>query len=306
MADSKIDFTFENLHFSCEGDNAWVEKQLNNVLSRIPALLPIHKKSESIVEEVIDVQEITPLVVKAVKPRKAKVVKVVKKEVAKEPIVKAPKVAKVPREKAPKIVKVPKEKPPKAVKVPKEKAPKAVKVAKEKAPKAVKVAKVHKVKAEKVVKAPKEKAVKVPKVKAPEAVKVAKVPKVKVEKVVKAPKEKAPKIPKATKARAKSKKKVVKKSPFVERTDSPLYQFISEKKAEKNQVRKFLAAAVYLTRNDDRLKLSTPVISMELKSSGIAKLQNASDCLNKNEKKGYCIKEGKGFVITENGFLSIG
>ena len=55
MADSKIDFSFENLHFSCAGDNDWVEKQLNNVLNRIPALLSIHKKGENVVEEVIEV-----------------------------------------------------------------------------------------------------------------------------------------------------------------------------------------------------------------------------------------------------------
>ena len=55
MAISKIDFTFENLHFSCKGDNAWVEKQLNNVLSRIPSLLAVHKKGEPIVEDVIEV-----------------------------------------------------------------------------------------------------------------------------------------------------------------------------------------------------------------------------------------------------------
>jgi len=36
MAESKIDFSFENLHFSCEGDKDWVETQLNQVLNRIP------------------------------------------------------------------------------------------------------------------------------------------------------------------------------------------------------------------------------------------------------------------------------
>ena len=71
-------------------------------------------------------------------------------------------------------------------------------------------------------------------------------------------------------------------------------------------MRKFLTTAVFLANNNNVSKLSTPMISRALKSYGIDKLQNASDCLNKNEKKGYCIKEGKEFIITENGYLSIG
>lgn len=229
MADSKIDFSFENLHFSCEGDNAWVERQLNNVLSRIPSLLAVHRKGENMVEEVIDVQEFTSQPAKpkkAPKPVKAKKVVAAKKEVVEELVVKAPKVAKAP--KAPKI----------------------------KAPKAPKAAKI-----------PKEKSIKEPKVK----------------------------VPKPTKE-----KKIVKQA------DSPLYQFLLEKKADKNQIRKFLATAIYLAKSNDLNALSTIMISRALKSSGIEKLQNPSDCLKKNEKKGYCAKEGKIFTITENGFLSIG
>lgn len=224
MADSKIDFSFENLHFSCEGDNAWVERQLNNVLSRIPSLLAVHRKGENMVEEVIDVQEFTSQPAKpkkAPKPVKAKKVAAAKKDVVEEPVVKAAKVAKAP-----------------------------------KAPKAPKAAKV-----------PKEKSIKVPKVKVP-----------------KPPKEKK----------------------IVGQADSPLHQFLLEKKAEKNQIRKFLATAIFLANSNDLNALSTIMISRALKSSGIEKLQNPSDCLKKNEKKGYCAKEGKIFTITENGFLSIG
>ena len=90
MADSKIDFSFENLHFSCEGENVWVEKQLNNVLSHIPALLSVHKKGENFVEEVIDVKEedvkevhkkatdTTETIPKTPKEKKTKATKVVK------------------------------------------------------------------------------------------------------------------------------------------------------------------------------------------------------------------------------------
>ncbi len=248
MTDSKIDFSFENLHFSCEGEDIWVEKQLNNVLSRIPALLSVHKKNENIIEEVIEVKEEVkegnrkiPLIPKAKmgkakkdndssqKPEKGKVgkEKVVREQIVTEKITEEPKVEEV----------------------------KEVKASSENVP-----------------------------------VKRGRKPKM-TEKPVTEVKE--------------EKKKIAKIIPVVEKIDSPLYQFILDKKVATNQVRKFLATAVFLARSNNVSKLSTPMISRALKSYGIEKLQNASDCLNKNEKKGYCIKDGKEFIITENGYLSI-
>ena len=237
MADSKIDFSFENLHFSCKGDNAWVERQLNNVLSRIPALLSAHKKSDTVVEEVFEVNE---------------------EDLSEFLDEGAPFVAEIPV-------------------TPKAKKEKPAKV---------------KVKKEKIAREPKEKTVK--------AQKVAKEPKVKIPKIPKkmGVKEEGPLVKVA-------KKKIAKSIQITEPVDSPLLQFISEKKALKNQVRKFLATAVFLARNNNVSKLSTPMISKALKSYGIEKLQNASDCLNKNEKKGYCTKDGKEFYISENGYLSL-
>ncbi len=249
MADSKIDFSFENLHFSCEGDNAWVEKQLNNVLSRIPALLTVHRKGENVVEEVIEVKEEEV------------------KEVAKT----APRVNKTPK------ISVK----PKKSKVAKEKVVKE-KIAKE--------PKIKKVKAPKAEKAVKEKAVKEPVVKSDTPAKRGRKPKISEKSVAKV---------------KEAKKKIAVVKPVVEQIDSPLSQFIVEKKVANNQVRKFLATAVFLAKSNNVSKLSTTMISRALKSYGIEKLQNASDCLNKNEKKGYCIKEGKEFIITENGYLSI-
>ena len=250
MADSKIDFSFENLHFSCEGENTWVERQLNNVLSRIPALLSVHRKGENIVEEVIDVEEEDVKEVKAKAPRTAK------------------RVAKGSRGKT-------------------------VKKAKEK------IAKVN--------------ITKEPKVKVAELSDAAKELKEKVTKVVKeafageaVKRGRKPKIIKKSAAKAKlAKKKIAKINPVAEQVDSPLYQYLKAKKIGGNQVRKFLATAIFLARNNNLSRLSTPMISRVLKSYGIEKLQNASDCLNKNEKKGYCIKEGKEFIISENGYLSI-
>ena len=268
MADSKIDFSFENLHFSCEGENTWVEKQLNNVLSRIPVLLSVHKKGENIVEEVIEVKE----------------------EEVKEVSRKIPRISKVEAGKA------------KKDNVSSEKA-ETDKVAKEKVVK------------EKVVK---EKIIKEPQIKIPKIPEIAKEPQIKEVKELKAVEEKIvnesvpakrgrkPKMTEKPVAEVKeAKKRIAKVIPVVEKIDSPLYQFIIDKKVATNQVRKFLATAVFLARSNNVSKLSTPMISRALKSYGIEKLQNASDCLNKNEKKGYCIKDGKEFIITENGYLSI-
>jgi hypothetical protein len=263
MAESKIEFSFENLHFSCAGDNDWVEKQLNNVLNRIPALLSIHQRGENAVEEVIEVnaEEVNEVTAKA-RGTKFKAGKGLRD-------------------------------------APNFKTPKTSKPAKEKS-----------------VKTPKIKVAKIPK--------IAKVPKIKVAKVAGAFKTKgtaksvvagdviAPKLVKkrgiipssALKEKAARKEKAIIR-PVIEQIDSPLSRFISDKKAGTNQVRKFLATAVFLARNNNVTRLSTPMISKALKSYGIQKLQNASDCLNKNEKKGYCTKEGKEFIINENGFLAI-
>jgi hypothetical protein len=267
MADSKIDFSFENLHFSCEGDNAWVERQLNNVLSRIPALLSVHKKGESIVEEVIDVNE----------------------EDVKEVSTKAPRSS---RPKADKVapVKIAREKKirEKKVKTPQTNDPETPVSAQESELKVVETSK--------VTKKPKDKAVK-----KPGAVKASKV------KAESAPLKRGrkAKISPNPEVKAKAVKKVTRVKAMAEPIDSPLAKFIADKKVANNQVRKFLATAVFLSRNNQISKLSTTMVSRALKSYGMEKLQNASDCLNKNEKKGYCIKEGKEFIITENGYLSI-
>lgn len=173
MAESKIEFSYDNIHFACEGDKDWVETQLNQVLNRIPGLnkhVPALKKAISEVIEIAGAPKKTALnKVKGVRGRKRKVVV--------EPNVQEP-------------------------------------------------------------------------------------------------------------------------------AGDPLYEFLKEKRADKNQVKKFLATAVYLHSQGEE-KFSTPNISRMLKTAGIEKLINASDCLNKNEKKGFCIKDDKEFVLTELGISSI-
>lgn len=85
---------------------------------------------------------------------------------------------------------------------------------------------------------------------------------------------------------------------------NPLFDFLRDKNAEKNQVKKFLATAVYL-HSQGIEKFSTPMVSKSLKTGRIQKLINASDCLNKNEKKGFCIKNEKEFILTDAGVRSI-
>ena len=179
MAESKIDFSFDNLHFSCEGDKDWVETQLNQVLNRIPGL----NKSGLLVKS------------EAVKP--------------------SPKLHTVDGFIT--------------------QAPGAVE--KEKGKRGRK-------------------------------------PRMFVEPLVEEP------------------------------SGDPLFEFLKDKNADKNQVKKFLATAVYL-HSQGLEKFSTPVISKSLKAAHIEKLINASDCLNKNEKKGFCIKDEKEFILTESGIRSI-
>ena len=176
MAESKIDFSFENLHFSCEGDKDWVESQLNQILSRIPGLNNPDTFERS--EKILPTSE---------------------KEFSQKKTTLSPKKESSDRKRKPKS----------------EESASATAL-----------------------------------------------------------------------------------------NGDPLYEFLKEKNADKNQVRKFLATSVFL-HSQGIEKFSTPMVSKLLKSSHIEKLINASDCLNKNEKKGFCIKDDKEFILTESGIRSI-
>ena len=176
MAESKIDFSFENLHFSCEGNSEWVESQLNQILSRIPGL---NKPEFNVVTEEIQ------------------------------------------------------------------------------------MARVQDASANKMLASSNKESIK---------------------------RGRKPRNGEA--------------SGGGESFGDPLSEFLKEKNADKNQVKKFLATAVFL-HSQGIEKFSTPLVSKLLKSSHIEKLINASDCLNKNEKKGFCIKDDKEFILTESGIRSI-
>ena len=182
MAEAKIDFSFDNLHFSCEGERDWVESQLKQVLNRIPGLF------KSFVDETTE--KVAPVVLPAVGA-----------ETGTEVL---------------------------------------------------------------------------------EAV------------------DPAQKTKRGRKTRFSAAAEPVVDEP----AGHPLHFFLKEKNADKNQVKKFLATTVYLHAQGVE-KFSTPMVSKSLKGASIDKLINASDCLNKNEKKGFCIKDGKDFILTAEGIRSI-
>lgn len=87
---------------------------------------------------------------------------------------------------------------------------------------------------------------------------------------------------------------------------SNLVSFLKENNATVQQVRKFLATAAFMQLNGKR-RLNTADISEALRNSHQTKLNNASDCLNQNVKKGHCEKDGGNeFFVTSDGFKELG
>ena len=80
--------------------------------------------------------------------------------------------------------------------------------------------------------------------------------------------------------------------------------FLGEKNATRNQVKKFLATAVWLESKGEQ-KMTTRNISKALSDSHQSRLTNPSDCLNQNVSKGYCEKDGKEFFVTDDGKKSL-
>lgn len=84
----------------------------------------------------------------------------------------------------------------------------------------------------------------------------------------------------------------------------PLATFLRAKNATTNQVKKFLATAIWL-ESKGKNRLNTNDITQALKDSNQARLSNASDSLNKNINKGFCDKDGKEFFVTAEGKNSL-
>jgi viroplasmin and RNaseH domain-containing protein len=94
--------------------------------------------------------------------------------------------------------------------------------------------------------------------------------------------------------------------PKANKLNSNLATYLKDKSATTNQVKKFLATSVFLQLNGKN-RLNTSDVSDALKNANQAKLNNPSECLNQNVKKGHCEKDGsKEFFVTTNGLKELG
>lgn len=83
-----------------------------------------------------------------------------------------------------------------------------------------------------------------------------------------------------------------------------LAKFLTDKSIGANQVKRFLATAMWLYARGNK-KPTTSDVTKALKDNHQSKLNNPADCLNKNVTKGYCEKDGKQFFVTPDGFKSL-
>lgn len=83
-----------------------------------------------------------------------------------------------------------------------------------------------------------------------------------------------------------------------------LAAFLQEKGATKNQVKKFLATAVWLeAKGKNRMK--TADVTKALKDANQSRIGNPADCLAKNFTKGNCERDGAEFFVTDDGKNSL-
>jgi hypothetical protein len=85
-----------------------------------------------------------------------------------------------------------------------------------------------------------------------------------------------------------------------------LAQFLKDKSATDNQVKKFLATAVWLHDTTGKDRISTKEVTLALKTAHQTKLTNPANCLNQNVSKGHAEKDGGSFFVTDPGRTSVG
>ncbi|MBI5921645.1 MAG: hypothetical protein HY847_08310 [Betaproteobacteria bacterium] len=84
----------------------------------------------------------------------------------------------------------------------------------------------------------------------------------------------------------------------------PLATFLKGKTADKNQVKKFLATAVWLEAKG-KTRISSADITAALKASNQTRIGNPALCLSRNISKGHCEKDGNQFFVTTDGKASL-
>jgi hypothetical protein len=80
--------------------------------------------------------------------------------------------------------------------------------------------------------------------------------------------------------------------------------FLREKAATKNQVKKFLATAVWLEAKGQK-RVRTKDVASAIKGANQSQLGNPAECLRQNVNKGHCEKDGKQFYVTDEGKKSL-
>jgi hypothetical protein len=85
-----------------------------------------------------------------------------------------------------------------------------------------------------------------------------------------------------------------------------LPDFLKERSATDNQVKRFLATAVWLHDTTAKERLSTGEVRNALRSANQPKLTNPANCLNQNVSKGHAEKDGGSFFVTDPGRTSLG
>lgn len=80
--------------------------------------------------------------------------------------------------------------------------------------------------------------------------------------------------------------------------------FLTEKGASTNQVKKFLATAVWLEAKGKN-RLQSKDVTEALRVANQTKLKNPALCLIRNVSKGLCEKDGNQFFVTADGKASL-
>ena len=85
----------------------------------------------------------------------------------------------------------------------------------------------------------------------------------------------------------------------------PLALFLKAKNVGSNQNDRFLATAIWLKLQGQTI-IKTAGVTKALAEAQQQRLGNPADVLNKNVKKGYCVKNGDGFYVTPEGVSHLG
>jgi hypothetical protein len=102
---------------------------------------------------------------------------------------------------------------------------------------------------------------------------------------------------------AKTKKAIPDPLPSV-LTDGPLLDFLKEKNAVENHVRRLLGTAVFL-HSQGIERFTSPMITAAVTKIGFPRFSNITESIIRNASKELCIRDGKEFVLTDKGIHSI-